>query len=101
MQAINTAPGAVNNILNTFFKPRLIRSGDQSGTRVVGVVQGIYNVIRGLVILNVASATLANSSQLENVLLSRSPANKGQVSGRYTTVHQSLPASTDAPPAET
>lgn len=103
LQAINTALGAVNNILNTinsFFQTQIYPPAAINRARgVVGVVQGIYNVIRGLVNLNVASATLANPSQLENVLLSRNPGNIGQVAGRYTTVYQSLPASTDAPPA--
>jgi hypothetical protein len=66
---------------------------------VAGTVQGFYNVIRGLVNLNVASATLANPRQLETVLLSRSAGNIGQVNNRFTTVYQAIPPPTDAPPA--
>jgi hypothetical protein len=60
-------------------------------------VQGFYNVIRGLVNLNVASATLANPRQLEAVLLSRNAGNIGQVPNRYITVYQPIPPATDAP----
>jgi hypothetical protein len=60
-------------------------------------VQNIYNAIRGLVNLNVASATLANPRQLEAVLLSRNAGTIGQVAGRFTTVYQAVPAATDAP----
>jgi hypothetical protein len=52
-----------------------------------------------LVNLNVASATLANPQQLENVILSRNPGSIGQVSGRFTTVYQTMPPPTNAPPA--
>jgi hypothetical protein len=103
LQAINNALGAVNSILNTihsFFQNEIYPQQAINRARgVVGAVQGIYNAIRGLVNLNVASATLANPRQLESVLLSRNPANIGQVAGRFTTVYQAIPAPADAPPA--
>src|SRR4029077_252469 len=99
LQAINSALGAVNNILNSiqnFFQNQIYpQAAINRGRGVVGAVQGIYNVIRGLVNLNVASATLANPRQLETVLLSRNPGNIGQVPGRFTTVYQAIPAPTD------
>ena len=102
LQAINGALGTVNSILNTingFFQNQIYpQAGINRARGVVGVVQGIYNVIRGLVNLNVASATLANPRQLETVILSRNPGTIGQVSGQYTTVYQTNPAPTDAPP---
>jgi len=102
LQTINNALGAVNNILNTinsFFQNQIYPQAAINRARgVVGAVQGIYNVIRGLVNLNVASATLVNPRQLETVLLSRNPGNIGQVPGRFTTVYQVIPAPTDAPP---
>ncbi len=103
LRAINTALGTANNLLNTihsFFLNEVYPV--QAITRahgVVGVVQGIYNTIRGLVNLNVASATLANPRQLESVLLSRNPAAIGQVGGRFTTLYQPVPTAKDAPPA--
>jgi len=102
LQAINSALGTVDSILNTingFFQNQIYpQAGINRARGVVGVVQGIYNVIRGLVNLNVASATLANPRQLETVILSRNPGAIGQVSGQYTTVYQTIPAPTDAPP---
>ena len=103
LQAINSALGRVNqilNIINAFFQNQIYpQAGINRARGVVGVVQGIYNVIRGLVNLNVASATLANPRQLEAVILSRNPGAIGLVPGPYTTVYQPLPAATDAPPA--
>jgi hypothetical protein len=102
LQAINGALSTVNGILNTihgFFQSEIYPLQAIGRARgVVGAVQGIYNTIRGLVNLNVASATLANPSQLESVLLSRNAGNIGQVSGRFTTVYQAVPPPTDAPP---
>ena len=102
LQAINGALGAVGNLLNTinsFFQNQIYPQASINRARgVVGSVQGIYNVIRGLVNLNVSSATLANPRQLESVLLSRNPGNMGQVQGRFTTVYQPVPVPTDAPP---
>ena len=103
LQAINSALGAVNSVLNTinsFFQNQIYPQAAINRARgVVGAVQGIYNAIRSLVNLNVASATLANPRQLETVLLSRNPGNIGQVPGRFTTVYQTIPPPTDAPPA--
>ena len=103
LRAINGALGAVNSVLNTinsFFQNQIYPlAAINRAQGLVGSVQGIYNAIRGLVNLNVASATLANPRQLEAVILSRNQANIGQVSGPYTTVYQTIPAPTDAPPA--
>jgi hypothetical protein len=103
LQAINGALGAVNNVLNTinnFFQNLIYPQAAINRARgVVGAVQGIYSAIRALVNLNVASATLVNPQQLESVILSRNPGTIAQVSGRFTTVYQTIPAPTDAPPA--
>jgi len=101
LQAINSALGAVNGVLNTinsFFQNQIYPLASINRARnVVASVQGTYNVIRGLVNLNVSSATLANPRQLETVLLSRNPGNIGQVPGRFSTVYQPIPAPKDAP----
>ena len=103
LQAINTALGAVNSILNTinsFFQNVIYPQAAINRARgVVAAVEGIYGAIRNLANLNVASATLVDTSQLETVILSRNAGNIGQVSGQYTMVYQALPAQTDAPPA--
>jgi hypothetical protein len=101
LRDISGALGAVNGVLNAiqnFFQNTIYPPDAINRARgVVGAVQGFYNVIRGLVNLNVASATLANPRQLEAVLLSRNAGNIGQVPNRYTTVYQPIPPATDAP----
>ncbi len=62
-------------------------------------MQAIYNAIRGIGNLNVASATLPHPQQLEIILLSRNSANIGQVPGHFTTLYQVVPPDKDAPPA--
>ena len=103
LRDISGALNAVNGVLNaiqSFFQNTIYPLDAINRARgVVGAVQGFYNVIRGLVNLNVASATLANPRQLETVLLSRSAGNIGQVNNRFTTVYQAIPPPTDAPPA--
>ncbi len=67
LQAINTALGAVNTILNTinsFFQNQIYPQAAINRARgVVGAVQGIYNAIRGLVNLNVASWQIRANSK--------------------------------------
>ena len=103
LRDISGALNAVNGVLNAiqrFFQNTVYPPDAINRARgVVGTVQGFYNIIRGLVNLNVASATLANPRQLETVLLSRNAGNIGQVANRFTTVYQAIPPPTDAPPA--
>lgn len=103
LRDISGALNAVNGVLNaiqSFFQNTIYPPDAINRARsVIGAVQGFYNVIRGLVNLNVASATLANPRQLETVLLSRNAGNIGQVANRFTTVYQAIPPPTDAPPA--
>ncbi len=103
LRDISGALNAVNGVLNaiqSFFQSTIYPLDAINRARgVVGAVQGFYDVIRGLVNLNVASATLANPRQLETVLLSRNAGNIGQVTNRFTTVYQAIPPPTDAPPA--
>lgn len=102
LRSISSALNAVNGVLSaiqSFFQNTVYPPDAIARARgVVGAVQGFYNAIRGLVNLNVASATLANPRQLEAVLLSRNAANIGQVANRFTTVYQAIPPATDAPP---
>jgi len=102
LRAINTALGAVNDVLNViheFFRETVYPLDAINRARgVVGAVQGVYNQIRGLGNLNVASATLANPRDLETLLLSRNPGNIGQVTTGFATVYQAIPAPDDASP---
>jgi hypothetical protein len=101
LRSISGALNAVNGVLNaiqSFFQNTIYPPDAINRARgVVGAVQGIYNAIRALVNLNVASATLANPRQLEAVLLSRNTASIAQVANRFTTVYQAIPLATDAP----
>ena len=101
LQNISTALNAVNNVLTViqnYFQNTIYPLDAINRARgVVGTVQGIYNSIRSLANLNVASATLASPRQLESILLSRDPGNIAQVNGRFTTVYQPIPPATDAP----
>ncbi|MGH9628053.1 MAG: hypothetical protein ACRD7E_06900 [Bryobacteraceae bacterium] len=67
LRDISGALNAVNGVLNaiqSFFQSTVYPLDAINRARaVVGAVQGFYNAIRGLVNLNVASATLANPQQ--------------------------------------
>lgn len=65
---------------------------------LVGSVQGIYTRIRGLSRIPVNSATLPNTQQLEQILLSRNPNQLGQASAQYLAVYGSVPNATVASP---
>lgn len=94
LNAVNSVLAAIQNYFqSTVYPPDAITRA----RGVVGTVQSIYNSIRALANLNVASATLANPRQLETILLSRDANNIAQVTGRFTTVYQSVPPPTDAP----
>src|SRR6266536_3349634 len=95
--AIVSAIGAINAIQSFVQSTVYPLDAINRARGVVGAVQGFYNVIRGLVNLNVASATLANPRQLEAVLLSRNAGSIAQVANRFTTVYQAIPPATDAP----
>jgi hypothetical protein len=64
----------------------------------VGSVQGIFDQIRGIGQIAVASATLPDSRQLEQALLSRNTGQINAVSGHYATVYSAVPPPTDASP---
>ena len=64
----------------------------------VGSIEGIFNDIRGLGQVAVASATLPQPRQLEQTLLSRDPAQLNSVASQYTAVYSAVPLPTDASP---
>ena len=76
---INRALGTLNSLMNSllaFFnnivypQPAINRAQG-----LVGLIQALYNQIQATSRVNVASATLANPQQLEQILLSRNPLN--------------------------
>jgi hypothetical protein len=64
----------------------------------VGSIQGIFDEIRGLGQVAVASATLPAPRQLEQTLLSSDPAQLSSVPSQFTAVYSAIPPATDASP---
>jgi hypothetical protein len=65
---------------------------------VVGSLRGIFNQIRGLGQISVSSATLPNTRQLEQTLLSGNSALINAVDPQYTAVYSAVPPPSDASP---
>jgi hypothetical protein len=63
---------------------------------LVGSLQGIFNQIQSLAQIQVNSATLPNSQQLEANLLSRNANQIGQTSANYAALYGAVPSPTDA-----
>lgn len=63
---------------------------------LVGNLQGLFHRMQSLTQIQVNSATLQNSQQLESNLLSHNPAQITQTSGDYTTLYGQVPVATDA-----
>jgi len=64
----------------------------------VGAIQGLYTQSQAISRVNVASATLANPQQLEQLLLSRNPMNVPTVTTNYQTLYQTVPVPQNASP---
>ena len=102
LSAINGALGTLNGLMNSIqmffanvvYPPQAI--GRAQG--LVGLVQGLYTQMLGISHVNVASATLANPQQLEQVLLSRNPMNVPNVTANYQTLYQAVPVPQNASP---
>ncbi len=70
--------------------------------QAIGTVKGLQGgagQIRSISQVNIASATLPVSQQLEGVLLSRNPNQIGQTGSNYTALYGAVPSPTDASPA--
>src|SRR5712692_3958280 len=101
--SISRAMSAIQNITqgildfqqNTVYPLAAINSA----RALVGQVQGIYNVIRGMWNTPVRSATLANPQGLENVILSKDAGQIGTVAARFSAVYTPLPAATEVHPS--
>ena len=102
LRTINGALGTLNGLMsgiqsfftNTVYPPAAISRAQG----LVGAIQGLYTQIRTISHLNVASATLANPQQLEQVLLSRNPTNVPGVTANYQTIYQTVPVPQNASP---
>jgi hypothetical protein len=63
----------------------------------VGSVQSIFNQIRSVGQIAVHSATLPDTRQLEQSLLSKAPSRIGSVTSEYAAVYSTVPVPGDAP----
>jgi hypothetical protein len=65
---------------------------------VVGALQGIFNQIRGLGQIPISSATLPDTRQLEQTLLSGNAGLVNALNPQYTAVYSAVPPPSDASP---
>jgi hypothetical protein len=104
LQGINSALSAAQQIMGAIFDfQRNVVYPQQAinnARALISQVQGIYNAIRGIWNVVVRSATLANPGQLEDVILSRNPAQIGAVAANFSSVYTPLPPVTDAHPPQ-
>lgn len=102
LQAIDGALGTLNNLMSSleafFMNVVYPQAAINRALGVVGATQGLYTQMQATSQVNVASATLANPQQLEQLLLSRNPMNVPNVSASYQTVYQTVPTQQNASP---
>jgi hypothetical protein len=95
LNAINSTLTSIEAFERTTIWPQVLIN---SARAAVGSIQGIFNNIRALGQVGVASATLPTPRQLEQTLLSRDTAQIGAVGSQYTAVYSAVPLPTDASP---
>jgi hypothetical protein len=102
LRTMNNALGTLNNLMNTIqaFFVNIVypQASINRALGLVGAIQGLYTQILATSHVNVASATLANPQQLEQILLSRNPLNVQGVSANYQTLYQTVPVPQNASP---
>src|SRR5215468_8493302 len=93
---------SINGVLTTIqqFEQQVVwpAGAIAQGRGLVGAIQGIYNQIRSIFNVPVASATLANPRQLETILLFRSPCQIANTPASYGNVNTLLPSPQNASP---
>lgn len=99
----NVVGGNLNSILSieqsiSNFEQQVVWPGNliNQARALVGNLQGIFNQIQGLSQISVTSATLPESRQLEQNLLSHNPNQIGQTTAAYDALYGTVPAETDA-----
>ena len=102
LAGINRALGTLNGLMSAiqaFFAnvvyPKAAISRAQG---LVGAIQSLYTQIQAVSRVNVASATLSNPQQLEQLLLSRNPMSVPNVTANYQTLYQTVPVPQNASP---
>ena len=102
LRTMNNALGTLNNLMNTIqaFFANIVypQASINRAQGLVGAIQGLYTQILATSHVNVASATLANPQQLEQILLSRNPLNVPGVTANYQTLYQAVPVPQNASP---
>ena len=100
--AINGALGRLNGLMSSiqalFTNVVYPQAAINRAQGLVVAIQNLYTQIQAVSRVNVASATLANPQQLEQVLLSRNPMNVPGVTTNYQTLYQTVPVSQNASP---
>jgi hypothetical protein len=102
LRAINGVLGTLNQLMSSLqaFFVNIVypQSAITRAQGLVGAVGGLYTQSQAISGVNVASATLPNPQQLEQLLLSRNPMNVPGVSANYQTVYQTVPVPQNASP---
>jgi hypothetical protein len=102
LRAINGALSTLNSLMSSiqaFFANVVYPQASINRARgLVGAIQGLYVQIQAISRVNVASATLANPRQLEQLLLSRNPMAMPNIAANYQSLYQTVPAVKDASP---
>jgi len=104
LQQQNGLLSTLNNVLtalNAFFQNVIYpKTAIARAQGLVGALGGLYATIRATSTVNVASATLPVPQTFEDLVLSRNPMNIPTVTTQYQTLYQTVPAVTDATPAQ-
>src|SRR6266446_3510193 len=95
LDAINSTMSSIEAFQRTVIWPQNLINQAKAA---VGSIQGIFNQIRGLRQIRVASATLPSTQQLEQTLLSGNSGLINSVDSQYATVYSAVPPPTDASP---
>jgi len=95
LNAINSTMTSIEAFQRTVVWPQNLINQAKA---VVGSIQGIFNQIRGLRQIPVASATLPSTQQLEQTLLSGNSGLINSVDSEYASVYSAVPPATDASP---
>ena len=95
LNAINSTMSSIEAFQRTIVWPQNLINQAKAA---VGSLRGIFNQIRGLGQVRVASATLPATQQLEQTLLSRDSGLINAVGSQYAAVYSVVPPPTDASP---
>jgi len=99
LQQINGALGTLNGLMSSlqafFINIVYPQAAINRAQGLAGAIQGLYTQSQAISRVNVASATLANPQQLEQLLLSRNPMNVPTVTTNYQTLYQTVAGSAE------